>query len=185
MRCVVGLGNPGRRYRLTRHNAGFLVVERVGKSLQARRKRKTRTYDARVCSLGGSDLLLVRPLTYMNRSGVAVDEVLERFGVSVGELLVVCDDASLPLGKVRLRKKGSSGGHKGLQSLIDELGTQAFERLRVGIGEPEADESLEDYVLERPGRGERELFDRAVELGAEALLVSLERDFDFAMNKFN
>ena len=112
-------------------------------------------------------------------------DVKRRFGSVETELLVVCDDTALPLGAIRLRKKGSAGGHKGLQSIIDEMGTQSFPRLRIGVGSPAPGEALEDYVLRRPGREEKKDFSQAVALAAEAALVSIAEGIDVAMNRFN
>jgi peptidyl-tRNA hydrolase, PTH1 family len=183
--CAVGLGNPGRRYRLTRHNAGFLVIEKLRGSLGCYWKKKTRLYEAQRCKSNDLEILLVRPLTYMNLSGTALEAVRRDFEVLLQELLVVCDDASLPLGKIRLRKKGSSGGHKGLESIIATLGTQAFPRLRIGIGTPDAGESLEEYVLSKPERSDKGSFAEAVAAGADALLFSLREGLDAAMCRFN
>lgn len=160
-------------------------MERLARSLPSVWKKRTRHFEARLCRFEGSEVLLVKPLTYMNRSGVAAAEVKRRFGAGEQELLVVCDDTALPLGKLRLRKKGSAGGHKGLQSIIDEMGTHSFARLRVGVGSPRAGEPLEDYVLNTPGRGEKRAFAEAVALAAEAALVSMTEGLDAAMNKFN
>jgi len=183
--CVVGLGNPGRRYRLTRHNAGFLVVESLVRSVPSVWKKKTRNYEARLCRFEGSEVLLVTPLTFMNRSGTAMVDIRRRFGAVEDELLVICDDTSLPLGRLRLRKKGSAGGHKGLQSIIDELSTQSFARLRIGIGSPAPGEALDEYVLNKPRRVEKKDFSLAVDLAAEAALVSIAEGIDVAMNRFN
>jgi PTH1 family peptidyl-tRNA hydrolase len=183
--CAVGLGNPGRRYRLTRHNAGFLVIEKLHGSLECSGRKKTRLYEAQRCKSNDLEILLVRPLTYMNLSGIALEAVRQDFEVLLQELLVVCDDASLPLGKIRLRKKGSSGGHKGLESIIEALGTQAFPRLRIGIGTPDAGESLEEYVLSRPDRSEKGSFVEAIAAATDALLFSLREGLDAAMCRFN
>jgi PTH1 family peptidyl-tRNA hydrolase len=183
--CAVGLGNPGRRYRLTRHNAGFLVIEKLHGSLECSWRKTTRLYEARRCRLEDLEVLLVRPLTYMNLSGMALERFRQDFEVLLQELLVVCDDASLSLGKIRLRKKGSSGGHKGLQSVIEAFGTQAFPRLRIGIGTPVSGESLEEYVLRKPDRSEKQSFAEAIAVAAEALLFSLREGLDNAMARFN
>lgn len=185
MRCVVGLGNPGRRYRLTRHNVGFLVLEALYSLLKCSWRRKTQLYEVRRCSFEGLELLLVAPLTHMNLSGMAVGAIYDDFALSLKELLVVCDDASLPLGRIRFRKKGSSGGHKGLESIIEALGTQCFPRLRMGIGMPPAGVSLEHYVLSKPDRSEKKSLAETVSLTVNALLFSLSEGLDAAMSKFN
>ena len=112
-------------------------------------------------------------------------DIRRRFGAVEDELLVICDDTSLPLGRLRLRKKGSAGGHKGLQSIIDELSTQSFARLRIGIGSPAPGEALDEYVLNKPRRVEKKDFSLAVDLAAEAALVSIAEGIDVAMNRFN
>ena len=185
MWCAVGLGNPGRRYRLARHNAGFLVIERLRGSLDCSWRKKTRLYEAQRCRVRDSEILLVRPLTYMNLSGTAFEAICQDFEILLQELIVICDDASLPLGKIRFRKKGSSGGHKGLQSVIAALGTQAFPRLRIGIGTPDLGETLEEYVLRKPESSERKGFSDAVALAADALLFCLTEGLDRAMARFN
>ena len=161
------------------------MVERLARSLPSVWRKKSRDFEARLCRFKGSEVLLVTPLTFMNRSGVAAAGVKRRFGVVESELIVVCDDTALPPGKLRLRKKGSAGGHKGLQSIIDELGTQSFARLRVGVGSPPPGEALEDYVLRKPGREEKKDFSQAVALAAEAALFSIAEGVDAAMNRFN
>jgi PTH1 family peptidyl-tRNA hydrolase len=161
------------------------VVERLARSLPSVWRKKTRSFEARLCRFEGSEVLLVTPLTYMNRSGAAVTDVKHRFEAVEAGLLVVCDDTALPLGTIRLRKRGSAGGHKGLQSIIDELGTQSFPRLRIGVGSPAPGEALEDYVLRKPGREEKKDFSQAVALAAEAALVSVAEGVESAMNRFN
>ena len=161
------------------------MVERLARSLPSVWRKKTRSYEARLCRFQGSEVLLVTPLTYMNRSGAAVSEATRRLGVEEAQLLVICDDTALPLGTIRIRKKGSAGGHKGLQSVIDALGTQNFLRLRIGVGSPAPGEALEDYVLRRPCREEKKDFSQAVALAAEAALVGMAEGIDAAMNRFN
>ena len=130
-------------------------------------------------------MLLLKPLTYMNLSGTAVEAIREDFSFSLQELLVICDDASLPLGRIRFRKRGSSGGHKGLQSIIECLRTQSFSRLRIGIGAPLEGQPLEEYVLSKPDRRERRILTEAVVLASEAALFCFSQGMDAAMAKFN
>jgi len=130
MRLIVGLGNPGKKYERTRHNVGFLVVDALAKAID------------------DPKIIILKPDTYMNRSGEAVRETMQFRKIPVKNLLVISDDADLPFGEIRVREKGSSGGHKGLQSIIDTLGTNAFTRVRVGIGRPDNPNTpLEDWVL--------------------------------------
>lgn len=181
----MGLGNPGRRYKLTRHNAGFLVIEKLYSLLECSWKKKARFYEARRCGLEGTEVLLLKPLTYMNLSGTAVEAAREDFGLSLQEFLVICDDASLPPGRIRFRKKGSSGGHKGLQSMIETLQTQTFSRLRIGIGAPLPGQALEEYVLSKLDRSEKKTLIEAVTVATEAALYCLSEGLDAAMSRFN
>ncbi len=146
MKIVVGLGNPGERYAKTRHNVGWMVVDRLadraGWAGKGRERDASRIVQGR---FRGLDLTLVKPLTFMNESGLAVRKVLAREHAPLGDLLVVADDFALPFGKLRFREGGGPGGHNGLGSIIDELGTEKFSRLRVGIGEP--DRTAVDHVL--------------------------------------
>ena len=146
MKIVVGLGNPGDQYAKTRHNIGWMVLDRLAD--RAGWSGKGRTRDASSIAMGrfrGMDLTLVKPLTWMNDSGLAVRKVLAREHAPLGDLLVVTDDFALPFGKLRFREGGGPGGHNGLRSIIDELGTEKFSRLRVGIGAP--DRGFRDHVL--------------------------------------
>ena len=137
-KIVVGLGNPGSRYEKTRHNIGWLVLDRLADRVGAGGRVKSKDAAASVRGrLGDDELILVKPMTYMNLSGVAVRKVLARERVPMADLLVVVDDMALPFGKLRLRERGSAGGHNGLRSIIGEMGTEDFARLRVGIGSAE------------------------------------------------
>jgi PTH1 family peptidyl-tRNA hydrolase len=136
-KIVVGLGNPGARYEKTRHNIGWLVLDRMADRLGSGGRVKSRDAAASVRGrLGAEELILVKPMTYMNLSGVAVRKVLARERVAMADVLVVVDDMALPFGRLRLRERGSAGGHNGLRSIIGEMGTEDFARLRVGIGKP-------------------------------------------------
>lgn len=163
MRLVVGLGNPGREYEGTRHNLGFrvadLLAERAGASWRIRGDRAE--------ALSG-DLLLLKPLAYMNLSGPPAREALAYRNLGPADCLVVCDDLALPVGTIRLRASGSSGGHHGLDSLIAALGTKEFPRLRIGIGSPPSPAQGADYVLARPPAAEGKALDEAVLKAVEA-----------------
>ena len=137
-KIVVGLGNPGSRYEKTRHNMGWLVLDRLADRVGAGGRAKSQGRGRHVRGrLGADEVILVKPMTYMNLSGVAVRKVLARERVPMEDLLVVVDDMALPFGRLRLRERGSAGGHNGLRSIIGEMGTEDFARLRVGIGEPQ------------------------------------------------
>ncbi len=184
MRLIVGLGNPGRRYRVTRHNVGARVVEAL-----ARRHgvtlREEGWADVGALTLDGVRVLLARPQTYVNVSGTAVADLRRRHRVPLPHLLVVYDDLDLPLGQIRLRAGGGHGGHNGMRSIIDALGEQGFPRLRLGIGRPPAGVDPADYVLGRFDRTEAALVDAAVERAAEAVEMFVREGIERAMSAFN
>jgi len=168
VKIVVGLGNPGSQYADTRHNVGWMVLDRLAD--RAGWTGKGRTKDASAVVAGrfrGLDVTLVKPLTYMNDSGLAVRKVLAREHAPLGDMLVVVDDLALPFGKLRFREGGGPGGHNGLGSIIDELGTEKFSRLRVGIGTP--DRGFVDHVLSRFEPAERVRLDELLDAAADAV----------------
>src|SRR3990172_8542949 len=167
MKIVVGLGNPGKGYEHTRHNVGWMVLDRLAE--RAGWTGHARARDAAASVHGrynGLDLMLVKPTTYMNLSGVAVRKVLARQRAPLEDMLVVVDDFDLPLGKVRLRAEGSAGTHNGLRSIVGELGSQKFARLRVGIGEPSR--AAIDHVLSRFSAQERKTLEQVLDAAADA-----------------
>lgn len=185
MRLVVGLGNPGARYRRTRHNVGFLVVDALAARAGAGKGREE--WDAWVAdaTVGGSDVLLVKPLTFMNRSGVAVERLAARYGMSPGDLLVVVDDLALELGSLRIRERGSHGGHNGLRSLIEVLGTDDFPRVRVGIRKDELPDDLAGYVLSDFPQEDVLVVQESVGRAAEAVECVIREGALAAMSRYN
>jgi peptidyl-tRNA hydrolase, PTH1 family len=185
---VVGLGNPGRDYEATRHNAGFMVVERLAGKYEGSFKGKGR-FSAEVAEIGGDagKLVLLKPQTYMNRSGSAVAAMLGWLKVTPAELLVVVDDADLPLGQLRLRLSGGSGGHNGLSSIIDALGgSKEFARLRVGIGRKAAPgQDISGHVLGKFSASERKVLDEAIAEAVAAVECCWKEGLTTAMNQFN
>ncbi|MEX2548058.1 MAG: aminoacyl-tRNA hydrolase [Chloroflexota bacterium] len=184
MKIVVGLGNPGRQYEETRHNVGWMVLDRLAE--RAGWTGHARARDAAATVYGrykGLDLMLVKPTTYMNLSGVAVRKVLARQRAPLDDLLVVVDDFDLPLGKIRLREKGSAGTHNGLRSIIAELGNQDFARLRVGIGQPSR-EAI-DHVLTRFTKSEQRVLDVVIDAAADAVEDWARLGTYRAANKWN
>lgn len=182
---VAGLGNPGERYRGTRHNLGFQVVEALARSRGGRWRDDRRGWRAARITLAGRDILLVQPMTFMNLSGDAVGPIVEAEALPLPRLLVVCDDIALPLGQLRLRPSGSDGGHNGLGSIIDVLDAVAFPRLRLGVGPvPDlvdaAEFVLAEFLPEEEG-AVNELVDRAVECVASWVTVGVDR----TMGRFN
>jgi len=184
VKIVVGLGNPGDRYAKTRHNVGWMVLDRLadraGWDGKGRERDASRIVQGRFRSL---DLTLVKPLTFMNESGLAVRKVLAREHAPLVDLLVVADDFALPFGKLRFREGGGPGGHNGLGSIIDELGTEKFSRLRVGIGEP--DRGAVDHVLSVFRPDERPRLDELLDKSAEAVEAWARDGTNRAANQFN
>ena len=182
---IAGLGNPGPRYETSRHNAGFLVTDelarRAGVVLQ---ERKFRAAWARGL-VAGHPVLFVKPLTFMNLSGEAVGAVLRYFGASPGALLVIHDDLDLPVGRLRLARGGGAGGHRGVLSIVDHLGTVDFPRLRLGIGRPRFGEAVEAFVLEPPYPDERAAFEESVFRAVEAAEDLVRSGIETAMNRYN
>lgn len=184
MKVVVGLGNPGSQYADTRHNIGWLVVDRVAE--RAGWSGRGRQRDASSVVGGryrGLDLSLVKPLTYMNDSGLAVRKVLAREHAPLHEILIVADDFALPFGKLRFREAGSHGGHNGLRSIIEELGTEKFSRLRVGIGDPAR--NARDHVLSRFEPDEAQRLDELLDAAADAVEAWARDGTSKAANRYN
>jgi PTH1 family peptidyl-tRNA hydrolase len=184
MLLIVGLGNPGRRYRGTRHNVGREVVQHLADRLGVRLEEDgwARTARARV---DGVTVVLAVPETYMNVSGQAVRDLLRRGRRHPGDLLVVHDDLDIPLGHVRLRPGDGAGGHNGIRSIIAELGTGMFPRLRIGVGRPPAGVDPAEFVLDRFTPEERRVVDEAVARAAEAAVTAAREGLPAAMNRYN
>lgn len=183
--AIVGLGNPGREYAATRHNLGFRVIdllcERWGASLSGGKGE----YSVAVSQFAETPVLLAKPTTWMNQSGFAVQGLVSWYRVEVEELLVVSDDVNLPVGKMRFRQGGSSGGHRGLEHIIYQLGKDEFARLRIGVGGENMPEDLRGYVLS-PFRGEElSIMEEMVERAADAVESYLTSGLEETMNLFN
>lgn len=185
MKLVVGLGNPGERYRDTRHNVGFMVVDQLSRS-----PRTTVAVDACQGRLArftvkGRDVLLLKPQTYMNRAGRSVSQAMSLFGIDPENLLVLHDDLDLPLGVVRVKRGGGSAGHRGLESCFEELETRKFDRVRIGIGRPPAGQDTVEYVLDRFDEEQQRALPAALEQAAEATELTVTEGAVAAMNRFN
>jgi PTH1 family peptidyl-tRNA hydrolase len=184
VKLIVGLGNPGAEYVGTRHNIGFEVVDCLAQRHHIavrRREVKSLLGEGRI---EGQHVVLLRPLTYMNLSGAAVAAALHRYGMEPQDLIVIVDDAALPPGKLRLRLKGSSGGHNGLASIQEHLGTADYPRIRIGVGEAPTPD-LAAHVLSPFAPEERPIMRAAVELAADAVEMALREGFQKAMNRYN
>lgn len=184
-RLVVGIGNPGPEYARTRHNVGFRVIDFLAKQLGVKREEAKFKGIFATTDLDGLKVGLLKPLTYVNLSGQSVREAVNRLNLATEQILVVLDDAQLPLGKLRLRAKGSSGGHKGLQSIIDALRTENIPRLRIGIGSPPEGMDMATFVLSPFEPDEEEIIATAIEMAAEAVKVWAKEGIEVAMQRFN
>jgi len=180
IRLVAGLGNPGREYQRTRHNVGFMVLDR----LMADAKLPWDYSEKWGAAWAKTDVILVKPATFMNRSGEAVSAIANFYKIAAAEILVVLDDFALPLGKLRLRAQGSSGGHNGLESVFEHFGTESIPRLRVGIGAAPV-QGATDYVLGRFFEEEQSLLDASIRRAAEAVKCAIDKGLIAAMNLFN
>ncbi len=184
MKLVVGLGNPGARYAATRHNVGFRVVEAFAAAHRIQVSASERAAVGRG-TLAGEEVWVVEPLDYMNRSGHAVRDLLAEGGADPGSLLVVYDDLDLPLGHLRFKRQGGHGGHNGVRSIIEALGTDEFVRLKVGIGRPLVGHDPVEYVLEPFSPEEEAVIGPAVGRAGDAVAVALTDGVNAAMNRFH
>lgn len=182
---IVGLGNPGPKYKNTRHNLGFVVLDRIAERLGVKIDREKQNGLLAEAKFGNESLLLVKPQTFMNRSGDCVAPLVRQKIHEPGNVLVIVDEVALPLGKLRLRPEGSAGGHNGLKSLIERMGTQGFPRLRMGVGMAESGGDLADHVLSTFKPDEYGTVNEMVERGAEAALRWVEAGHQAVMNEFN
>ena len=189
MKLIIGLGNPGRTYANNRHNIGFICLNHFAKTQGIRFDKKQGLARIGIGEVAGNQVVLAKPQTYMNLSGQSVSRLTKRFITSLDDLLVIHDDLDLPLGKIRLRRGGGSGGHKGVNSIITELGSQDFLRLRVGIGRPATSEISEAdiiaYVLSDFTPEEKQVITQVVTRVSEAILCLLTEGLTAAMNKYN
>lgn len=190
MHLIVGLGNPGPEFAGTRHNVGWMCLERLARRVGTSFDRYQFRAQLAFWVDDGRKVALARPLTFMNRSGEAVGPLVKFYKVGLDRLMVVYDDLDLPPGRIRIRPKGSPGGHHGLESIIEKLGTSDFPRLRVGIGRPAGPraydpEAVARYVLSPFPAAERPLIDAALDRAVDALIVWVREGIEAAMNRFN
>lgn len=183
---VVCLGNPGDKYDGTRHNVGFMVADEIGEREHIPIQKLKFKALTNTCELGGAKVLLMKPITYMNLSGEAVRQAADFYKVPTERVLVVSDDVSLPVGKLRIRLKGSAGGHNGLKSIIAHLGSESFPRLKIGVGEkPHPDYDLADWVLGKFAGEDKKAIDAAIKRAADAVEAIIRDGAEKAMGKFN
>lgn len=183
VKCIIGLGNPGSKYANTKHNLGFNVVAKIAEKLNViAQKEKFKALFAKTIYKGEA-VILMQPLTFMNKSGVSVSEVVNFYNLDLEDLMIIYDDKDFDIGQIRIRKKGSSGGHNGVQSIIDALGSNEFPRMRIGIGSPEYDQI--SYVLSKFDESEQKVIDKVIDIASEAAIYSIFNTLDNTMNKYN
>lgn len=183
---IVGLGNPGKKYAGTRHNAGFAAIEAIAAKFEVNINKVKFKSLCREARIGDKRVLLLMPQTYMNLSGDAVFEAVRFYKLEPKQILVLFDDASLPVGTVRIRQKGSDGGQKGVRSIISQLGSDDFLRIKIGIGQkPHPDSDMASWVLSRFTKQETDVILNAVNKAAEATCMIVQGDIDGAMNKYS
>ncbi len=185
MKLIVGLGNPGAEYAHTRHNMGFDVIDELASRWGVSLWKEDMKAKIASCTREGEKILLVKPLTYMNNSGESVGAIARYYKIEPEDIYVVCDDLDLPPGKTRIRKKGASGGHNGIKSLIAHLGTEEFNRFRIGVGHPRDGHTVVQHVLGRPYGEEIALIEAAKHHTADSIEGALRIGVDKAMNQFN
>lgn len=185
MKLVAGLGNPGKEYEHTRHNMGFDTVDLLAKRLGVSLWKDSFKADVATVMVSGEKVLLVKPRTYMNNSGEAVAALAKYYKIDPEEIFIICDDLDLAPGMTRIRKKGSAGGHNGIRSLIACLGTEDFNRFRIGIGHPKDGHTVIEHVLGRPYGEDIERLGESVTRMADAVECALAFGMDKAMNRFN
>ena len=185
MKLIVGLGNPGPEYALTPHNLGFLAVDYLAESWGTKvARREGRALTGRAV-FGEEEILLAKPQSFMNLSGLAVQQLLQKYSLEPEDLTVLTDDLDLPLGMIRVRRRGTAGGHNGLKSVISEIQTDRFARVRMGVGPEREVEDSTEYLLERFGNAEREEIAPMLDLAADAVELILREGAEKAMNRFN
>ena len=184
-KLVVGLGNPGRKYKNTRHNVGFEVLAKVARDHSAGPVVSRFQGELIDLGLGELSVLLLSPLTYMNRSGQSVRQAFGFYKMELSDVLIVCDDFHLPLGRLRFRQRGSAGGQKGLADVIRQLGSDRLARLRIGVGEPPPHWDVADYVLSRFSDEERSTVDDAVERATRGVEDWIAQGTEYCMNRYN
>ena len=184
MKVITGLGNPGEKYAYTRHNIGFMIISELAERFKVNSSYK---FDGLVGDffLGGEKIILFQPMKYMNKSGKPIYKLLDYFQIEAEDLLVIHDDLDLDLGKMKLKQSGGSGGHNGIKSIINNLGTDEFKRLKVGIGRPPENVPVPDFVLTTFQREEKDISKRVVQDAASAVELMLKEDIMKAMNKYN
>jgi len=183
MYIIAGLGNPGKEYASSRHNAGYMAVEYLAGKLNTKLNKLKFNSVYGDTSINGEKVMLVKPVTYMNKSGIAISEIVKFYKISTSNLIVIYDDIDIPLGALRIRPSGSAGTHNGMKSIVDSIGSE-FPRIRIGIGRNE-EMDLADFVLQRFSSNEKDIVTPIIEKAAEAAVEIIENGIDSAMQKYN
>ena len=185
MNLVTGLGNPGKSYALTRHNIGFMVIDHIAAMFRIGLDKEK--FSARFGRgvINGCSVILAKPMAFMNRSGMPVSQLARYFRISCNNLIVIHDDMDLAFGRLKIKQKGGSGGHKGIRSLTDAFGDDGFTRIRLGVGRPEPERQATDHVLSEFNPDERQMLDQVIVRAREAVVTILREGTGMAMNCFN
>lgn len=184
MKLIIGLGNPGKEYEKTRHNTGFMVLDRLAEKLNTTIEQNKFNGLYTKCKYKGEDVILLKPQTFMNLSGESVRKMMDFYKIDLEDIIVIYDDMDMPVGKLRLRQNGSAGGHNGIKNIILHTGSQNFCRIRVGIGRHPYMKVV-DYVLSRFNSDESSAIEKGIEDASDAVVDILDHDFVYAMNKYN
>lgn len=184
MKLIVGLGNPGKKYEKTRHNTGFLVIDDVLNKLNIKLDKEKFNAAYTVYNHNGEKIYFVKPMTYMNNSGEAVLPFMKYFNIDLKDLIVVHDDLDLPVGKIRLREKGSSGGQNGMKNIIDLCGSKDIKRIRVGIGK-DINIDVVDYVLGKVTKEDKPAYEKSIKKAGDAIIYALDNNFNAVMSNYN
>ena len=180
MKMIVGLGNPGKQYERTRHNSGFMAIDKVAEKLNLNIDKK----EFAALTTKNNQVILVKPQTYMNNSGEAVSQIMKYYHIDINDLLIIYDDLDLKYGQLRLRLKGSSGGHNGIKSIINYIHSENFKRIRIGIEKNPLIETA-DYVLGKVEKDKQQLFNDSIEKASQAAIEFITDEFEKIMNKYN
>lgn len=183
---VIGLGNPGKEYEKTPHNVGFMAVDEIARKYNVTFKLSSK-HNAMIGEgkINGEKIILMKPLTYMNLSGNAVRSYIEYYKININDIVIIYDDMDLPLGTLRIRKSGSSGGHNGIKSIIENIQTESFKRIRIGIGRPTNNLGVIDFVLHNLSKIEMEKLQEVIDLIPSMIEKTVEFTFDYMMNIYN
>jgi PTH1 family peptidyl-tRNA hydrolase len=187
MKLIIGLGNPGKDYENTRHNAGFLAVEKLRLNLNFPDWKNTDKFKANISegTIDDQKVILVQPTTFMNLSGQAVAAISKFYKVAIKDIFIIHDDLNLELGRIRISHGGSSGGHKGIESIIESVGSKDFPRFRIGIGTKDINKDAAAFVLQRFKKEEQKIIKTSISDTADALILSIKKGIEAAMNKYN